>query len=256
MGPFNANGAPLVGSLSIAQLTLNGNKYENMDTHYFHREEQGAEWIWRCRPPRGEIEDRAKDGGLLDLLVRFLQITELGGLIGIVLETSHNVADGSGSICKGDALKLIATGTLNTKILNVVVDGRDHAAPRFIRWGPTRDANEERIPAIYVPLIPGELFVEGAEPLISNVAMTDHHNEADQWHVWETLFKSGNNFFLFQSELGHDDRVFHETSVDGIPTSLLERASSFEIPWNGTDRQPIDLWGRMLILDSGRALLP
>jgi len=52
------------------------------------------------------------------------------------------------------------------------------------------------------------------------------------------------------------ERVFHETSVDGIPTSLLERASSFEIPSNGTDRQPIDLWGRMLILDSGRARLP
>jgi len=256
MRPFNANGAPLVGSLSIGQFKLAGNRYENLDTHYFDREDQGTEWNWLCRPPKKEIENRAKADGLFDLLVHFLEITDLGEHIAIVIKTSDNVADSSGSICRGDALKLIATCTLETKILNVVVDGQAHAAPKFARPGPVRDTNDKSVPAIYVPLIPGELFVVGAEPLISNVAITDHHNEADQWHVWETLFKSGNNYFLFQSELGRDDRVFHESSVDGIPTSLLERASSFEIPSDGTDRQPIDLWGQLLILDSGRALLP
>jgi len=256
MNPVNANGAPLIGNLSIAQLKLAGNRYENLDTHYFHRGEQGTEWNWRCRPPKRGIENRATAPGLFDLLVQFLKNNDLGENIGIVIKTSENAADGPGSICKSDALKLIAACALHTKILNVVIDGQGHAAPKFARSGPVRDTTNKPIPAIYIPLIPGELFVVGAEPLISNVAMTDHHNEEEQWHVWETLFKSGNNYFLFQSELGHDDRVFHETSIDGIPTSLLERASSFEIPSAGPDLQPIDHWGQLLILDSARALLP
>lgn len=256
MRPVNTNGAPLISTLSIAQLRHDGNKFENLDTHYFYREEHGTEWLWRCRPPGREIEDRAKTDGLFDLLVHFLEITDLGEQLGIVIETSDNLADGPGSLCKGDVLRRIAASTLDTRILNVVIDGQPHAAPKFVRLGPVRNRKDQPKPAIYIPLIPGELLVDGAEPLISNVAMTDRHSEVEQWHVWETLFKSGNNYFLFRSELGHDDQVFHETSTGGIPTSLLERASSFEIPSDGPDLQLVDHWGQLLILNSGRALLP
>lgn len=256
MGPVNANGAPLVGSLSVGLLRLNGDRYENLDTHYFDREENGTEWTWGCRPPESGIEIREKSEELFDLLLHFLQATDLGEHIGIVIKTSDADADGPGSICKSDVLKLIAACVLETKILNVVVDGESHAAPRFVRWGPVRDADNERVPAIYIPLIPADLFVDSSEPLISNVAMTDWHDAPNHWHLWETLYKSGNNYMLFQSELGYDDQMFHAVSSDGIPIELLQHARSFEIPSEGPDRHPIDHWGRLLILDRGRALLP
>jgi hypothetical protein len=256
MGPFNANGAPLVGSLSIAQLRLNGNSYENLDTHYFDREEDGTKWVWGCRPPGGEIGNRAKAQSLSDLLINFLEVTDLGECIAIVIKTSNNDADKSGSICRSDVLKLIASCVMETKILNVVVDGESHVAPRFIRWGPVRGNNDEQMPAIYIPLIPADLFVESSEPLINNVAMTDWHEVPDHWHLWETLYKSGDNYMLFQSEFGYEDQVFYAVSSEGIPNEILQHARSFDIPSEGPDRHPIDRWGKLLVFDRGRELLP
>lgn len=256
MVPVNANGAPLVGSLSVGQFRLDGNRYENLDTHYFDREEDGQEWTWGCRPPGGEIEVRKKADGLFDLILHFLEATDLGEYIALVMKTSEVKADGPGSICKSDVLKLIATSVLDTKILNVIVDGESHAAPRFVRWGPTRDANDERVPAIYIPLISADLFVDSSEPLISNVVTAEWHDAPDQWHLWETLYKSGDNYLLFQSELGYDDQVFHAISAQGIPAELLKHARSFELPSEGSDQHPIDHWGQLLIFDRGRELLP
>jgi hypothetical protein len=256
MGQINTNGAPLVGSVSIAQLKLSEDHNENLDTHFFNREDNGMEWTWECRSNEGELENRAKAGDLFDLLVHFLEVTKLSAYLAIVIKTSDNGADTSGSICTSDVLRLIALCVLETKILNVIVDGESHAAPRFVRWGPVRDENDERMPAIYIPLIPAELFVESSEPLISNVAMTDWHDAPMHWHLWETIYKSGNNYMLFQSELGHEDQMFHATSADGIPLELLKHVVSFEIPTDGPDHHPFDKWGQLLILDRGRELLP
>ena len=256
MGPVNANGTPLVGSLTVGQLKLNGNKYDNINTHFFDRKEGGSTWMWDCRPPESQLENRAKAENLFDLLVHFLEVTELGDYVGIVIKTSENEADGPGSICKSDVLKLITARVLDTKVLNVIVDGESHAPPRFVRWGPVNDANNERMPAIYMPLIPENLFVDFSEPLISNVAMTDWHDTTEHWHLWETMYKSGDNYLLFQSEFGYDDQVFHAVSSEGIPIDLLQQARSFEFPSHGTDRHPIDRWGRLLVFDRGRELLP
>jgi len=54
--------------------------------------------------------------------------------------------------------------------------GEFHAARRLVRWGPTCDSTDGRMPAADLPLIPEDLFVEFSEPLISNVAMTDWHD--------------------------------------------------------------------------------
>lgn len=256
MVPVNANGAPLVSSLSIGQFRIDGNRYENLDTHFFDREEVSSQWVWGCRPPEGEIETRKTSEGLFDLLLHFLNVTELGECIAIVIKTSEDDADGPGSSCKSDVLKVIAACVLETMILNVIVDGESHAAPRFVRWGPTRDANDKLVPAIYMPLIPADLFVDSSEPLISNVAMAEWHDDPEHWHLWETLYKSGDNYLLFQSELGYDDQVIHAISSEGIPTELLQYARSFELPSEGSDRHPIDRWGQLLVFDRGRELLP
>jgi hypothetical protein len=110
---------------------------------------------------------------------------------------SNSENDGVGSLCAADVLKKLGPYFLETKILNVVLDGASHAAPRFVRWGPTRDNEDERVPAVFIPLIPEPLFVESSEPLFANVAMTDWHQETDEWHLWEVLYKSGRTSSCF-----------------------------------------------------------
>jgi len=89
--------------------------------------------------------------------------------------------------------------------------------------------------------------------------LNTHHLEPDDqgsgW-VWEILCKSGDNHMLFHSEIGHDDQMFHAVSKSGIPAELLSYARSFEVPAEGIDRRPVDLWGQLLIFDRGRELLP
>jgi len=73
MGPVSANRAPLVGSFSIGQYRMAGDKFENLDTHHFAREEDGTQWVWSFRTPEGDIKDRAKADGLSRCWSTFLK---------------------------------------------------------------------------------------------------------------------------------------------------------------------------------------
>jgi len=255
-GSVNEYGTPLVSYLSIGEVELRNNKWLNLDTHYFDREEGSSLWVWGCRPPGGEIEKRATALSLTEVLATYATETQPSEAVGIVMTRSNSESDGLGSLCVADVLKKLGPYFLETKILNVVLNSASHAAPRFVRWGPTRDNVGERVPAVFFPLIPESLFVESSEPLFANVAMTDWHQETDEWHLWEVLYKSGPNFLLFQSEFGYDDQVFVAYSESVIPTELLDNARSMSIPKSGPDKHPVDEWGSLLLFDRGRELLP
>ncbi len=254
--PLNEYGTPVVSYVSIADLRLGDNEWVNLDTHYFDRADGGTDWAWGCRPADGEIELRSTSTCLSDVLRACMDTTSRSEAVAVVMTRSNDEADRPGSLCAADVLKLIGSYLLHTQILNVIVDGDSHAAPRFVRWGPVPDKDGGNVPAVYIPLIPAPLFVESSEPLIANFVMTDWHDEPDQWHLWEVLYKSGPNFLLFQSELGYDDQVFCATSDTCIPPELLTYARSFSIPEEGHDRHPVDHWGALLLLDRGRELLP
>lgn len=255
-GSVNEYGTPLVCSLSIAEVELGRNEWINLDTHYFDREEGSSLWVWGRRPPGGEIERGATGESLAEVLASYVNGAQPSEAVGMVINRSTNENDGLGSLCVADVLKKLGPYFLETKILNVVLDRASHAAPRFVRWGPPRDNQSERVPAVLIPLIPEPLFVESSEPLFSNVAMTDWHQETDEWHLWEVLYKSGPNFLLFQSEFGYDDQVFCAESDSGIPSELLAKARSISIPETGPDKHPVDEWGSLLLFDRGRELLP
>ncbi len=252
----NEYGTPLVSDLSIGEFELGHNEWVNLDTHYFEREESSSLWVWGCRPPGGEIERRATGESITEVLASYMNETHPPAVVGVLMNRSSSGSDGLGSLCVSDVLKKLGLYFLETKILNVVVDGASHAAPRFVRLGPTRDNKGEGVPAVFIPLIPESLFVENTEPLFANAAMTDWHQETDEWHLWEVLYKSGTNFLLFQSEFGYDDQVFVAQSDLVIPSELLVKARSISIPDNDPDKHPIDAWGSLLLLDRGRELLP
>ena len=247
MPPFNKFGTPLVCDVTFAELQLDDGEFKNLDTHYFYREDESGEWVWGCRPSGGEIETRIKLNDLQSLLTHFIKSTSLADHAGVSINRGKNATDQAGSMCVSDVLKLIGPALIGTKITNVIVDGESHAAPIYIRWGPRRWTEDERVPAVYIPLIPGALFSGSSQPLINNVAMTDLHSETEEWHLWEALYKSGDNYMLFQSELGYDDQMFHAVSGGEIPLELLKNARSFEVQGVGPDRHAIDKWGFLIL---------
>lgn len=86
--------------------------------------------------------------------------------------------------------------------------------------------------------------------------MTEWHDDPNQWHLWEVLYKSGDNYILFQSEIGHDDQIFVMYGISVVPQEILDQVRSVSFPTEGVDRHPIDKWGRLRIEDPGRQYLP
>jgi hypothetical protein len=132
-----------------------------------------------------------------------------------------------------------------------VIDGDSYGAPRIVRWGPRPDTS-----AVFIPTFAQEDIDGPITTLFSNVAMTEWHGDPNQWHLWEVLYKSGDNYILFQSEIGHDDQVFTVKESSGFPPELREEIRSVTFPTEGDDLHPIDKWGRLLIEDIGRIYLP
>ena len=247
MPPFNEYGTPLVCEVSIPEFRLDDGELKGLDTHYFFHEDESSEWVWGCRPSGGEIETRIKSNDLQSLLTHFNKSASLADHAAVSIKRSNNDADQAGSICVSDVLKLIGPALIETKIHNVIVDGESNAAPKYIRWGPRRETEDERVPAVYIPLIPEALFSGSSKALINNVSMTDRHSETEEWHLWEALYKSGDNYMLFQSELGYDDQMFHAVSEGEIPLELLKNARSFEVQEVGPNRRAIDKWGFLIL---------
>ena len=250
----NQYGTPAVGVVEIHMMRQEGGKFHNLESHFFYRDtdESDGLWAWYRRPSSEKnltLIDRAMS--LADVLGIFIDRTQLGDQIAITLETSDDQQDGPTSLCVGDVLRTIAPCCLDTRIELIAIDGESFGAPRLVRFGPLHDSN-----AVHISTFTQENTDGAITPLFCNVAMTDWHDEVHQWHLWEVLYKSGDNYILFQSEIGYDDQIFVAKGSDGVPRELLESARSVEFPTEGDDRHPIDQWGRLIIEDAGRLFLP
>jgi hypothetical protein len=250
----NQYGTPAVGVVEIHTLHQEGGKLANLDSHFFYRDTDESEglWVWYQRSSTEKdlvLADRAES--LADILGKFLERTRLGDQIAVTTETSDDHEDGPTSLCVGDVLRTLAPFCIDTRIELIAIDGESFGAPRLVRFGPLHDST-----AIYISTFTQEDIDGVITPLFCNVAMTDWHDDLNQWHLWEVLYKSGENYVLFQSEIGYDDQVFVGNGTTGAPRELLESARSVEFPTEGDEQNPIDKWGRLIILDAGRLFLP
>jgi hypothetical protein len=250
----NQYGTPVIGVVEIHMVRQESGKFLHLDSHFFYRDTDQSDdlWVWYRRTSTKENlipTDRAES--LANILSIFLNRTQLGEQIAIVLGTSDDHQDGPTSLCAGDVLRIFGPFCIDTRIELIAIDGESFGSRRLVRFGPLHDSA-----AVYIPTFTQEHIDGPITPLFLNVAMTDWHDELNQWHLWEVLYKSGDNYILFQSEIGYDDQVFVAKSPDGAPRELLESARSVEFPTEGDDRHPIDKWGRLIIEDAGRLFLP
>jgi hypothetical protein len=252
--PKNQYNTPLLGVVTIGLIRQEADKFINLDTHYFYRDtdESKGLWVWFHRlADEAELNLKEKSETLSGVLALFLEQTPLGDQIAITLETSDDSGDGPTSLCAGDVLRIIAPACIDTRIELLAIDGESFGAPRLVRWGP-----KPNTPAVFIAAFAQDDIDGPITTLFSNVAMTEWHEDPSQWHLWEVLYKSGDNYILFQSEIGHDDQVFTVNGADGAPPELLEEIRSVTFPSEGDDLHPIDKWGRLLIEDTGRQYLP
>jgi hypothetical protein len=252
--PRNQHNTPLLGVVTIGLIRQEADKFVNLDTHYFYRDtdESNGLWVWFHRHADETSLSRVEQAEALpEILNLFLERTSLGDQIAITLETSDDEGDGPTSLCAGDVLRIIGSACLDTRIELIAIDGESFGGPRLVRWGPIPDT-----PAVFIATFAAEDLDGPITTLFSNVAMTEWHEDLNQWHLWEVLYKSGDNYILFQSEIGHDDQVFTVNGADGIPAELLVAIRSVTFPADGVDLHPIDKWGRLLIEDIARQYLP
>lgn len=252
--PRNQYNTPLLGVVSIGLIRQEADKFINLETHYFHRDtdESNGLWVWFHRhADEAELDLREKAETLSEVLTHFLERTPLGDQIAITLETSDDSGDGPTSLCAGDVLRIIAPACIDTRIELLTIDSESLGAPRLVRWGPIPNT-----PAVFIATFTQEEIDGPIIPLFSNVAMTEWHDDPNQWHLWEVLYKSGDNYILFQSEIGHDDQIFVMYGISVVPQEILDQVRSVSFPTEGVDRHPIDKWGRLRIEDPGRQYLP
>ena len=252
--PRNQYDTPLLGAVTIGLIRQEADGFIFLDTHYFYRDtdESNGLWVWFHRHGDEASSNHVEQAETLsEILNLFLERTSLGDQIAIILETSDDDGDGPTSLCAGDVLRVLSPACVDTRIEIMVIDGDSNGAPRLIRWGPIPNT-----PAVFIAVFAKE-YVDGLPTnLFSNVAMTERHDDANQWHVWEVLYKSGDNYILFQSEIGYNDQVFLANGANGVPPELLEKIRSVTFPTEGPDLGPIDNWGRLIILDEGHQYLP
>ena len=254
MTPKNQYNTPLLGVVTIGLIRQEANKFINLDTHYFYRDtdESNGLWVWFHRhADEAELNLKERAETLPEVLTQFLERTPLGDQIAITLETSDDSGDGPTSLCAGDVLRTIGPACLDTRIELLAIDDKSFGAPRLVRWGPIPNT-----PAVFIATFAQEEIDGPITTLFSNVAMTEWHDDPNQWHLWEVLYKSGDNYILFQSEIEHDDQISVMAGAEGVPLELLDEIRSVTFPTEGVDLHPIDKWGRLLIEDVGRQYLP
>jgi hypothetical protein len=245
---------PLLGVVTIGLIRQEADRFICLDTHDFYRDadESNGLWVWFHRHAGEASSNRVEQAETLsEILDLFFERTSLGDQIAVTLENSDDDGDGSTSLCAGDVLRIIGPACVDTRIEKIVIAGESYGTRRLIRLGPVPDT-----PAVFIAVL-AEEDIDGPIPILfSNVAMTERHDDPNQWHVWEVLFKSGDNYFLFQSEIGYDDQIFFANGSNGVPPELLEKIRSVTFPTEGPDLGPIDNWGRLIIQDDGHQYLP